>query len=540
MSFNKKKRDDHFHDHQLLQENNRSTSRFHPKILTDKSPMAGTIELAGVGITFGNSSSLSALTVVPQSRYSYVGYVNDGSLIYGLSFDTPLDICPSTSSNIQYASIPVQTYALTSTQLLSKPTYTFINVVCGDPPPADSVNSVVKTTASAESSGLTANDCNNGEVAGADTPVTRFFTMGATLQKFTFSYQTFTVRDQIRVFNGNNLIFDSGCVGEMATKTLTMNDPKSKVIRVSVNPNCGCGDPVICTGTLWNFQVKCAVPTILSGGKVVGVGEIKPSGIPTKECAVATMATSQNTLYITSDGVMPDIQAQSAVSAKWSIQFCYTGTHASAGHLNPTYSQTVTGTSTEGSNWNVVSALQGNVIGGTAIATAVLSGQSYTIVFYIRGTNPSPGTIQAYANSIGNVPWYFMAMIAQESNTLNFRTSDRLPLQSYDNGFGLMQLTNSPVPDYNSIFNWKKNVKVGLQKIHDNEIAAAGWISRQRSQCQQDLGVLCPHIPTRNDVKCVFSDQMGATETFINAVAIKRYNGATANYVSWDNKNRVW
>jgi hypothetical protein len=237
---------------------------------------------------------------------------------------------------------------------------------------------------------------------------------------------------------------------------------------------------------------------------------------------------------------MPDIQAQSTVPASWTIEFCYTGTQASNGNINPAYSISVSGSSTQGANWNVVNSLQSNVLGGTAIATTVLNGQTYTIVFYIRGTNPSAGAIQGYANTLGNVPWFFMAVVQQESRTLNFRTADKLPLQSFDNGFGLMQLTNSPTPDYNSIFNWKRNVEMGLQKIHDKQDAATGWVNRQRGQCIQELAAQCPLIPTTTDANCVFSDQSGSTKTFVDAVAIKMYNGAVAHYVAGDNTRHVW
>jgi hypothetical protein len=140
-------------------------------------------QLTGIGFRFGDSSSLSALTVVPAT---YIGYTSDLSFVYGFAFNIPLNICPSTSSNIQYATFPVQSYALTSMKLLSRSSQSNIDVVCGDPPSANSFSSIITNAATA--SPITANDCNNGVVAGADSPVTRFFTLGAIKQVFTFSY----------------------------------------------------------------------------------------------------------------------------------------------------------------------------------------------------------------------------------------------------------------------------------------------------------------------------------------------------------------
>jgi hypothetical protein len=97
-----------------------------------------------------------------------------------------------------------------------------------------------------------------------------------------------------------------------------------------------------------------------------------------------------------------------------------------------------------------------------AIAKAVLKEETYTVLFYIRGTNPTVGALREYLDSLRNAPFYFEAMIVQESTSRQFDLKDkRLPLQTFDNGFGLTQLTN-PVPDYNEVFSWKANVKEGF------------------------------------------------------------------------------
>ena len=255
---------------------------------------------------------------------------------------------------------------------------------------------------------------------------------------------------------------------------------------------------------------------------------------------MATAVTSTNTLYIDADAKMPDIQAQSAGTATWSIEFCYTGTKAKAPNVNPKYTKSVPGVSSLGQNLDVDSALSSHVVGGTAIAKAVLKGETYTVLFYIRGTNPTVGAIRDYLNSLGNAPFYFEAMIVQESTSRQFDLKDkRLPLQTFDNGFGLTQLTN-PAPNYNEVFSWKANVKEGVS-FYLNEKLSYGRrkITGEKAKCQKDLGAQCPPIPTLTYGNCVFTDAAGSRLTFMDAVGMKYYNGG-GNFVVWDKTNHVW
>ena len=144
--------------------------------------------------------------------------------------------------------------------------------------------------------------------------------------------------------------------------------------------------------------------------------------------------------------------------------------------------------------------------------------------------------------SLVGVPSYFFAIIRQESLSASanqFFVTDKLPYQTHDNGFGLLMLTTPP-PDYNELFNWQDNVKAGLALFNDKLASARRHIPKQKEACKNALGANCPLIPTKTYGNCVFSDEAGASLTFVDAVAIKCYNGCLTKFVVWDGPNLEW
>jgi hypothetical protein len=93
--------------------------------------------------------------------------------------------------------------------------------------------------------------CGTKTQAGSDMPETHDFDLGQTSGTFKFSYDTFTIEDQIDVIYENKNIFSTGCVGHSDTVTL-MYSGGSSIITVQVTPNCAGG-----SGTAWNFEVDC-------------------------------------------------------------------------------------------------------------------------------------------------------------------------------------------------------------------------------------------------------------------------------------------
>jgi hypothetical protein len=93
--------------------------------------------------------------------------------------------------------------------------------------------------------------CSATQNAGGDTPDTRTIELGKPSGTFNFTYDTYSLKDRIIVRYQNNVLFDTGCVGESGTRPLS-DSGTSTSITVEVVPNCAGG-----TGTAWEYSVSC-------------------------------------------------------------------------------------------------------------------------------------------------------------------------------------------------------------------------------------------------------------------------------------------
>jgi hypothetical protein len=93
--------------------------------------------------------------------------------------------------------------------------------------------------------------CSTTQVAGGDAADTRYIQLGSTSGTFSFQYQTFTFKDQIRVVYEGKVLFDTGCVGASNTVSISYAGSAS-IVTVEVIPNCSGG-----TGTEWNYTLSC-------------------------------------------------------------------------------------------------------------------------------------------------------------------------------------------------------------------------------------------------------------------------------------------
>jgi hypothetical protein len=95
--------------------------------------------------------------------------------------------------------------------------------------------------------------CGQRSEAGGDAPESIVVELGATQGTFEFSYETFSVEDEITVSHEGRRLYTTGCVGDSGVERITFMGAASEV-RVDVRPNCaspGGG------GTSWNFTVGC-------------------------------------------------------------------------------------------------------------------------------------------------------------------------------------------------------------------------------------------------------------------------------------------
>ena len=94
-------------------------------------------------------------------------------------------------------------------------------------------------------------ECPIKQAQGSDAPETHIVEMFQRAATFEFSWQTYSVKDEIVVEYEGKPLYQTGCVGSSGTQKIHF-EGKSTEITVRVNPNCA-GE----TGTVWDFTVEC-------------------------------------------------------------------------------------------------------------------------------------------------------------------------------------------------------------------------------------------------------------------------------------------
>jgi hypothetical protein len=186
------------------------------------------------------------------------------------------------------------------------------------------------------------------------------------------------------------------------------------------------------------------------------------------------------------------------------------------------------------------------MIGGevTAVWKEDTTGQSGQLKFKILGKNPSKAAVFAYIDTI-NPHWYTKMIAIQESEqnqVVQFRT-DGYPVASYDNGYGIFQLTGCPTPPtIDQVWNWKSNVFGGILCLANKAVDAVRLLNQQRVLSEHiawqpilkmNLTFYTP-IPTKKvGLYCNFSDDGSTRQSWYDAETIKLYNGG--QYIKWIN-----
>ena len=214
--------------------------------------------ITGIGLYFGTAGNNDALVVIPirstssSSSQQIPGVtipvtMPDSSIILRIEMTVASSLCSSigTSPVNICAATAYEARAVVNSNQITSIISIGVNVACGDI--CSLPSSLCSTTCAT---------CTGQQVAGADTPVSRRYNMGATSATFQFEYETYSIMDRITVWNGATRLFDTGCVGARATVSITYTDA-SPSIRVDVEPNCACTTVSGCSGTAWYFQVHC-------------------------------------------------------------------------------------------------------------------------------------------------------------------------------------------------------------------------------------------------------------------------------------------
>ena len=200
-------------------------------------------------------------------------------------------------------------------------------------------------------------------------------------------------------------------------------------------------------------------------------------------------------------------------------------------------------------------------LGGDATLTWTYnSGPAQTFTFKIGGKNPSP---QAVLNLLSSSPHWFTLKIAKSEHPggdyKQFSdNSSGTPIFGQPDGWGIMQI--DPPGDIQRKWNWQMNVQEGLARLQEK---VDGGYAFWRTQVIQwhDWNEQHPpadlRLPPDNvsEASCTFTlsplnqspwtqpTAGGGTYWYGDAIAIKRYNGASAppgtgeppNYLTWRN-----
>ncbi len=93
--------------------------------------------------------------------------------------------------------------------------------------------------------------CDANTHEGTDAPETHQVEMGKSSGTFNFSWQMYTIKDQMVVSYAGTQLYDTGCVSDGGSATLSYSGTSTQ-ITVAVTPNCEGS-----SGTVWDFTVGC-------------------------------------------------------------------------------------------------------------------------------------------------------------------------------------------------------------------------------------------------------------------------------------------
>ena len=127
---------------------------------------------------------------------------------------------------------------------------------------------------------------------------------------------------------------------------------------------------------------------------------------------------------------------------------------------------------TPGNTWDAGPVLNG--LGGLLVVRAKTPGGSAGLRVKLVGTNPGEGRIKDYLadKTDGST---MLAIVGQESKFKHFRNNGE-PVKSFDNGYGLTQLTN-PRPTYTQAWHWQRNLDAGLALYARKKAEATAYLS---------------------------------------------------------------
>lgn len=151
---------------------------------------------------------------------------------------------------------------------------------------------------------------------------------------------------------------------------------------------------------------------------------------------------------------------------------------------------------------------EGKVLGGKLAVSVKIGEIIIKRNIKIKGQNPVVTDLHAFIDTLENSSG-LKKLLAHESFNKQFINLDGEPIVSFDQGYGMAQMTN-PAPDYTTTWSWKENVKAGSDLFQTKREQAIRHLSQQGT----------------------YTDEMVERE------AIALWNGGY--YYKWDDTTSSW
>ena len=227
--------------------------------------------------------------------------------------------------------------------------------------------------------------------------------------------------------------------------------------------------------------------------------------------------------YITGEAKLPEIDFEIETSApgpydwSWEVRWIVMACPQRRGRprFKPRVAKTYAKVGSFQSHSKKWKADLGEVVGGELRVSVTVGTETFVRHVQILGTEPGKSSVdlelEKYSITHPNEAAIARKIFEQESNYSHFY-SDRMPLVSFDNGYGVGQATNPP-PSYEQAWNWKEHVKyIVLTVIREKRSFAKKYLARHGNYTAEHLD----------------------TETLVY------YNGANAHYYVWNEATAKW
>lgn len=387
---------------------------------------------------------------------------------------------------------------------------------------------------------------------------------------------------------GQKSISDNYCaaIGDTLDFTVTLVRNQPRQIRIVPGHN-------YVSGISWSVEGDLIIPggTVTSNGRFLATSVAQDSGdcfvVAHENSSGATDSVSVTVLegcrfviqvdtngqsiaehsctYIEPVPKMPSLRARVSAPPAGDLRWTLTVRYDRSGRSDQVvYERQLSGNSV----WNIADQIGTAFFGGEASLQCILADNDLciqTFDFSVRGHNPSSPTVEQYILGRPGFMWYWKYIAMHESDSLsqdryycqfnevgslNCFASDvkYTPNASGDGGFGIYQITNvNRPPNVQELWNWQQNVNTAAGWLTDKKSEADAFMVIERGQAvvwHGDDPAWYWSVPDTAVYSVTFSDNAAravpSPNLIENAVAIKKYNGATHQFCEWNDSQHEW